>query len=100
MNVCIENKKISKDVGENLESPIDRNIPGYVLYNGFMDSLIRVPTIPNRTQIPQATIHSLAEQISFLFHPQKNHSVWFLRLWNAPPGKRRRFTGRHGYPTV
>ena len=36
-----------------------------------MDSLIRVPTIPNRTRIPQATIHSLAEQISVLFHPQK-----------------------------
>ncbi|MDR3565417.1 MAG: nucleotidyltransferase domain-containing protein [Negativicutes bacterium] len=36
-----------------------------------MDSLLRVPTIPNRTQIPQATIHSLAEQISILFHPQK-----------------------------
>jgi len=36
-----------------------------------MDSLIRVPTVPNRTQIPQATIHSLAEQISILFHPQK-----------------------------
>jgi hypothetical protein len=36
-----------------------------------MDSLIRVPTIPNRTQIPQATIRSLAEQIYVLFHPQK-----------------------------
>ena len=36
-----------------------------------MESLIRVPTIPNRTQTPQATIHSLAEQISILFHPQK-----------------------------
>ena len=36
-----------------------------------MDSLLHVPTIPNRTQIPQATIHSLAEQISILFHPQK-----------------------------
>jgi predicted nucleotidyltransferase len=36
-----------------------------------MDSLIRVPTIPNRTRIPQATIHSLVEQISILFHPQK-----------------------------
>ena len=36
-----------------------------------MDSLIRVPTIPNRTQIPQATIRSLAEQVSILFHPQK-----------------------------
>ena len=36
-----------------------------------MDSLVRVPTIPNRTQIPQATIHSLAEQISVLFHSQK-----------------------------
>jgi predicted nucleotidyltransferase len=36
-----------------------------------MESLIRVPTIPNRTRIPQATIRSLAEQIVFLFHPQK-----------------------------
>src|ERR1035437_4379734 len=36
-----------------------------------MDSLVRVPTIPNRTQIPQATVHSLADQISVLFHPQK-----------------------------
>ena len=36
-----------------------------------MDSLIRVPTVPNRTQIPQATIHSLAQQISVLFRPQK-----------------------------
>ena len=36
-----------------------------------MESLIRVPTIPNRTRIPQATIHDLAEQISVLFHPQK-----------------------------
>lgn len=36
-----------------------------------MESLIRVPTIPNRTQIPQATIHDLAEQIATLFHPQK-----------------------------
>jgi predicted nucleotidyltransferase len=36
-----------------------------------MESLIHVPTIPNRTQIPLATIHSLAEQISILFHPQK-----------------------------
>jgi len=36
-----------------------------------MDSLIHVPTIPNRTQIPQSTIRSLAEQISILFHPQK-----------------------------
>jgi predicted nucleotidyltransferase len=71
MNVCIENKNISKDEGENLESLIDWNIPGYVLYNYFMDSLIRVPTIPNRTQIPQATIHSLVEQISGLFHPKK-----------------------------
>ena len=36
-----------------------------------MESLIRVPTIPNRTRIPQAAIQSLAEQISVLFHPQK-----------------------------
>ena len=36
-----------------------------------MDSLIRVPTVTNRTRIPQETIHSLAEQISLLFHPQK-----------------------------
>jgi len=36
-----------------------------------MDSLIRVPTVANRTQIPQAAIHSLAEQIFVLFHPQK-----------------------------
>src|SRR5450759_5248121 len=36
-----------------------------------MDSLLHVPTIPNRTRIPQATIRSLAEQISALFHPQK-----------------------------
>jgi len=36
-----------------------------------MESLISVPTIPNRTQIPQATIRDLAEQISILFHPQK-----------------------------
>ena len=36
-----------------------------------MDSLIRVPTIPNRTQIPQATIQNLVEQISVLFHPKK-----------------------------
>ena len=36
-----------------------------------MDSLLHVPTIPNRTQIPLTTIHSLVEQISVLFHPQK-----------------------------
>jgi predicted nucleotidyltransferase len=36
-----------------------------------MESLISVPTIPNRTQIPLATIHALVEQISVLFHPQK-----------------------------
>ncbi len=36
-----------------------------------MDSLASVPTIPNRTRIPQATIHSLAERISLLFSPQK-----------------------------
>ena len=36
-----------------------------------MDSLIRVPTVAHRTQIPQAAIHSLAEQIFVLFHPQK-----------------------------
>jgi uncharacterized protein len=42
-----------------------------MLYNLFMDSLIHVPTIPNRTQIPQGTIQSLVEQISILFHPKK-----------------------------
>jgi predicted nucleotidyltransferase len=36
-----------------------------------MDSLLHVPTIPNRTQIPETTIHDLAEQISVLFNPQK-----------------------------
>jgi uncharacterized protein len=36
-----------------------------------MESLIRVPTIPNRTKIPMTTIHALAEQISVLFHPQE-----------------------------
>ena len=36
-----------------------------------MESLIRVPTIPNRTQIPQAVINDLVEQISILFHPKK-----------------------------
>ena len=36
-----------------------------------MDALISVPTIPNRTQIPQASINALADQISVLFHPQK-----------------------------
>jgi uncharacterized protein len=36
-----------------------------------MDSLIHIPTIPNRTQIPQSVILSLVEQISILFHPQK-----------------------------
>ncbi len=36
-----------------------------------MESLTSVPSIPNRSQIPQATIRSLAEQISILFHPQK-----------------------------
>jgi len=36
-----------------------------------MVSLMNVPTIPNRTQIPQEVIHSLVEQISALFHPQK-----------------------------
>ena len=36
-----------------------------------MDSLTRVPTILNRTRIPQSTIHSLSEQIAVLFHPQK-----------------------------
>jgi uncharacterized protein len=36
-----------------------------------MEALISVPTIPNRSQIPQATIHALVEQISVLFHPYK-----------------------------
>lgn len=36
-----------------------------------MESLISVPTITNRTRIPQATIRSLSEQIAVLFHPQK-----------------------------
>ena len=36
-----------------------------------MDSLICVPTVSNRTQIHQATIQNLVEQISVLFHPQK-----------------------------
>jgi uncharacterized protein len=36
-----------------------------------MDSLIRIPSVVNRTQIPQAAIHNLAEQIFVLFHPQK-----------------------------
>jgi predicted nucleotidyltransferase len=36
-----------------------------------MDSLLHVPTILNRTQIPETTIHDLAEQISVLFNPQK-----------------------------
>jgi len=36
-----------------------------------MESLLHVPTIPNRTQIPQETIHSLVEQISVLFRPEK-----------------------------
>src|SRR5271157_2504660 len=36
-----------------------------------MDFLTQVPAIPNRTQIPQATIHSLVDQIVILFHPQK-----------------------------
>ena len=44
---------------------------GDVLYNEFMDSLINVPTVPNRTQIPQEVIRSLVEQIAVLFHPQK-----------------------------
>jgi hypothetical protein len=44
---------------------------GDVLYNGFLDLLTNVPTIPNRTQIPQETIRSLADQIVALFHPQK-----------------------------
>jgi uncharacterized protein len=36
-----------------------------------MDSLLRVPAISKRTQIPQATIQNLVEQISVHFHPQK-----------------------------
>jgi uncharacterized protein len=36
-----------------------------------MDSLIQIPTIPNRTQIPRETIQDLAERIFLLFHPKK-----------------------------
>jgi len=42
-----------------------------MLYNSSMDSLLQVPTISKRKRIPRATIDSLAEQISDLFHPQK-----------------------------
>jgi predicted nucleotidyltransferase len=36
-----------------------------------MDTMINVPTIPNRTQIPQLAIQSLVEQIATLYQPQK-----------------------------
>ena len=36
-----------------------------------MESLLNIPTIPNRTRISQTAINHLAEQISLLFQPQK-----------------------------
>ena len=36
-----------------------------------MESLTRVPTLPNRTRIPIETIRGLVDQIVVLFHPAK-----------------------------
>jgi predicted nucleotidyltransferase len=36
-----------------------------------MDTMINVPTIPNRTNIPQAAIQGVVEQIAVLYQPQK-----------------------------
>jgi len=42
-----------------------------VLYNLRMESLFIVPTIPNRTKIPQAAIQNVVDQIIGLIQPQK-----------------------------
>lgn len=42
-----------------------------MLYNLAMDTVIQVPTIPNRTQIPRAAIQAVADQIAAVYHPQK-----------------------------
>ncbi len=42
-----------------------------MLYNGFMEPTVLVPTIPYRIQIPQAAIRDLADQIAALVHPKK-----------------------------
>lgn len=36
-----------------------------------MDAALTVPTIPNRTRIPQLAIQSVVDQIVLHFHPQK-----------------------------
>ena len=42
-----------------------------MLYNYLLDTMINVPTIPNRTNIPQAAILGVVEQIAVLCQPQK-----------------------------
>jgi predicted nucleotidyltransferase len=42
-----------------------------MLYNTDMEPMINVPTIPNRTHIPQVAIQGVVEQIAALYRPQK-----------------------------
>jgi predicted nucleotidyltransferase len=42
-----------------------------MLYNYFMEAMINVPNILNRTRIPQVAIQSVVDQIVALFQPQK-----------------------------
>jgi predicted nucleotidyltransferase len=42
-----------------------------MLYNYSMETIIYVPTIPNRTKIPHAAILSVVEHIVTLYQPQK-----------------------------